>query len=188
MVDTNRTLNHEGANPHGSLICWKSVIAGVLVSSLAYMTFAALGTGIGGLTVYHVIQKGGMDSGAVTAAGLWIGGSAVIALFLGAYFATRFSDVTHNQIGASQGIVIAAIFFYLLVNFAGASVGSMTEVANHFSRPSAVSEAEATAKAVGEAGWLLFATLLLGVAAAVLGGIEGAHGNVRRPFSRRRES
>jgi hypothetical protein len=180
----NRSSVHSNENSKGTLICWKSVVAGVLVTFLAYMIFSALGAGIAGLTTSHIIEKGESASGLLTGAGLWIGGSAIVALFIGSYFATRFSEVTHKQIGASQAIVIAAIFFYLLVNVAGSSLGSLAEVAGHFSTRAAISEADAAAKAVGEAGWLLFVTLLLGVVAAVFGGIEGALGNVRRPFHR----
>jgi hypothetical protein len=181
-----RSSGNAGTSNWGTLICWKSVLGGVLVSFLAYMILSALGAGIGGLTAAHIIEKGENASGLATGAGLWIGGSAVLSLFLGSYFATRFSEVTHKQIGASQAILIAAIFFYLLINVAGSSVGSLAEVASHFSRSNAVSEADAAAaaKAVGEAGWLLFVTLVFGVGAAILGGVEGAIGNVRRPFTR----
>lgn len=184
MERTIKTSDGVNGSNWGTLICWRSVLGGVLVSVLTYMMLSALGAGIGGLTASHIIEKGENGSGLLTGAGLWIGGSAVIALFVGSYFATRFSEVTHKQIGACQAIVIAAIFFYLLVNVAGFSLGSLSEVAGHFSRMAAISDAEAAAKAVGEAGWVLFVTLLLGVVAAVIGGVEGAHGNVRRPFTR----
>lgn len=43
--------------------------------------------------------------------------------------------------------------------------------------------AAATAKGVAAAGWTLFATMLLSLAAAILGGIQGVRANVRHPIS-----
>ncbi len=170
----------------GSLVCWRSVLAGVLVASLAYMILVALGAGIGGLTAAKIIEKGENGSGLATGAGLWMGASAIVSLFLGSYFATRFSEVTHKQVGACQSIVIAAIFFLLMINGTGSMLGSLSGVSNHLADASVASDADAAAAArvVGDTGWLLFVTFILGLASAILGGIEGATGNLRKPFSR----
>ena len=163
----------------GGWICWKSVLGGVLVASLAYMILSALGAGVGGLTASHMIEKGENSSGLGTAAGLWLGASAILSTFLGSYFATRFSDVMHKQVAACQSIVISAVFFYLLINVANSTFGSFSEVAANIAPSKAVSEADLAAKTVGEAGWILFLTLSLGVVAGVVGGIEGVLGNIR---------
>ena len=167
----------------GSLICWKSVIGGVFVTLLAYMIFSSLGAGIWGLTASHIIEKGENGSGLTAGAGLWLGASSILSLFLGSYFATRYSDVTHKQVGACQSILIAAIFFFILVNVTSASFSSFAEVAGNLAHANAVSDADAAAKTIGDAGWLLFVTLTAGVVAAIVGGIEGVMGNVKRPFT-----
>ena len=184
MTNTHQDATTGDFANAGSWISWKTVAGGVLVTLLAYMMLSALGAGIGGITASHIIERGGNESGLATGAGLWMGASAAIALFLGSYFATRFSNITHKQAGACQAIVIAAIFFYLLINVANVSFGSFFEVAGNLSRTAAISDADAAAKAVGAAGWLLFLTLILGVGAAIVGGLEGCVGNVRRPFKR----
>ena len=145
---------------------------------------SALGAGIGGLTASHIIEKGENGSGLATGAGVWLGGSAAIALFLGAYFATRYSEATHRQVGAAQGILIAAIFFYLLLNATGVSLGSFSELTGHLANNNATSNADEVAKNIAAAGWMLFVSICFGIVAAVIGGIEGTTGNVRRPFSR----
>jgi hypothetical protein len=175
--------NHENFR-RGSWICWKSVLGGVFVASLAYMILSSLGAGIGGLTASHMIEKGENSSGFGTVAGLWLGASAIISVFLGSYFSTRFSDVDHKQVAACQSIVISAIFFYLLINVANASFSSFSELAANISTSKAVSEADLAAKTVGETGWILFLTLILGVIAGIIGGIEGVVGNLRRPFQK----
>ena len=156
------------------------------MASFAYTILVSLGAGIGGLTAAKIIEKGENASGLATGAGLWLGVSAIVSLFLGSYFATRFSEVTHKQVGACQAIVIAAIFFFLVINGTGSMIGSMSGVANHLADTAVASDADsvAAARAVGDTGWLLFVTFVLGLGSAILGGIEGATGNIRKPFSR----
>ena len=177
IAPTHFEVNH---HQHGTFICWKSVISGVLASLLAYMVFSALGAGIGGYTASRIIHRGGDDTALTTAAGVWLGGAAVLSQFLGSYFATRFSTVTHKQVASARAIVISAVFFYLLINSGSSTFGSFSEVAANLASSKAVSEED-----VGASGWLLFITLVVGIVASVLGAIEGTIGNVKRPFSLR---
>lgn len=177
-------MNHTSSDhTTDTLFCWKSIIAGIFVAALIYMILSALGAGIGGFTVAHIIAKNENGTGLAAGAGLWLGFSAVISLFLGSYFATRYSIVTHKQVGAAQGIVISAVFFYLVLQSSGSFVGNLSVFSGNLAN-SGMSDAEESARIVGDAGWMLFATFIAGVLASIFGGIEGALGNRRRPFSR----
>jgi hypothetical protein len=168
-----------------TLFCWKSIIAGIFVSVLSYMIFSALGAGIGGFTVAHVIAKNENGPGLAAGAGLWLGFSSVISLFLGSYFATRYSDATHKQIGAAQGIVISAVFFFLVLQSSGNVLGNLSAFSVNLSGSiSGISDPEEAARIVGDTGWIMFSTFVVGVIAAIVGGCEGALGNRKRPFSR----
>jgi hypothetical protein len=173
---------YEGQIHAYSLVSLKSVFSGVLISMLAYMVLSSLGTGIFGLTASHIMEKGDTGSGMVTAEGLWMGASAIIALFLGGYFATRFSNITHRQVGACQALVTAAVFFYVLLNVPSSTFGSFNDVTAYLTHPNAINEADNAAKSIGDTGLLIFATLVIGIVASVLGGIEGVIGNRKRPF------
>src|SRR5471030_2032055 len=98
---------------HHNLICWKSVISGVLISIMAFMILTALGAGIGGMTASNLISNEEGGSGLATGAGLWLGLSAVVSLFLGSFFSQRVSKYVTHKVGAAHGIVIASIFFIL---------------------------------------------------------------------------
>jgi hypothetical protein len=167
-----------------SHICWRSVFSGLFVALLTYIILSALGAGIGGLTVAHVIEKNENGTGLFAGAGLWLGFTAVVSLFLGSYFATRYSNATHKQIGGAQGILIAALFFFVVLHGSGSVVGNLSAFANNISAAPTNSDAEEAARVVADTGWTLFAATVLGVVAAIVGGVEGALGNRRRPFDR----
>ena len=116
-------LNHS----HHSLVCWKSVVGGVLISVMTYMILTALGAGIGGLTASSLINNDEGGAGLATGAGLWLGISAVVALFLGSYFSLRISNFVTNKVGAAHGFVIASIFFIMLMWAAGSGIGNLSK-------------------------------------------------------------
>jgi hypothetical protein len=187
MVQSSTRLNKNDAQDESTtLFCWRSILAGIFVSLLSYMILSALGAGVGGFTVAHIIAKNENGTGLAAGAGVWLGLSSAISLFLGSYFATRYSNASHTQIGAAQGIVISAIFFFAIIQGSGTMLGNLSSFSLNVSgnTTSALSDAEEAARMVGDAGWILFATFLVGVLAAIFGGREGALGNRRRPFSR----
>jgi hypothetical protein len=158
-----------------NIVSWSAVLSGFLVSLLGYMLLSSLGAGVLGITVSQ-------GSGVRIFAGLWMAASAIIALFSGCYFATRLFGITHRQLGASLAVVISAAFFYVLLTVASSTFSSFTDVTARFSHPNAISDANAQAKTIGATGWLLFFTLALGIAASVLGAIEGVMRNIKYPF------
>ncbi len=116
----------EVIHQHHHLVCWKSVFSGVLISIMSYLVLTSLGAGIGGLTASHLISNEESGSGLATGAGLWLGLTATISLFMGSYFALRVSNFKTNKVGAAHGFVIASIFFSLLMWGATSTIGSVT--------------------------------------------------------------
>jgi hypothetical protein len=108
---------------HQKLLCWKSIFAGVLISIMSYMILTALGAGIGGLTASSIISNDESGSGLATGAGLWLGISAVMSLFMGGYYTLRISKFVSNRVGAAHGFVVASIFFIFMIWGAGRIVG-----------------------------------------------------------------
>ncbi len=179
----NTTSDHT-AFASGTHLCWRSVAAGTLVALLVYATLSALGAGVGGFTVAHIIDKNESTSGLLAGAAIWLAVSTVVSLFLGAYFATRYSSVRHKQIGAAQGILISAVFFFIVLHSSGSSIGNLSSFAGNIAGQSpATAQAEEAARLIGDAGWTLFASFVFGIAAATLGGLEGVLGNRKRPFA-----
>jgi hypothetical protein len=153
---------------------------------------SALGAGIGGFRVAHIIARNEDGSGLLTGAGVWLGFSSVVSLFLGAYFSTRVSHTLNKKVGASQGVIIAALFFAWLMHGAGNSMGSLTQMAANLSGNETIgvngstvivdADAEKAARTVGDIGWVFFATFVLGTGAAVIAGYEATTKNAKLPM------
>jgi hypothetical protein len=126
------STQQEQLNRHDhNFVCWKSVIAGLLISIMSYLLLSALGAGIGGLTAVHLINNEENGTGLATAAGLWMGISAVISLFLGSYFALRISKFVTNRVGAAHAFLIASLFFILMAWGLGSVVGGASRGVGH---------------------------------------------------------
>jgi hypothetical protein len=113
-------------NHQSHLLCWKSIFAGLLISIMSYMLLASLGAGIVGFATESVIENESSGNGIGTAAGLWMGLSAIISLFLGSYFAVRISKNVTYKVGAAHGFVVASAFFILLTVLAGNAIGALS--------------------------------------------------------------
>lgn len=116
---------------HGHLLCWKSILGGVLISIMSYMILAALGAGIVGSAAQNVIERQENGSALATGSGLWLGLAAVISLFLGSYFAVRVAKSITNKVGAAHGFVIGSIFFILLAVEAGSGLNTLSRGFGH---------------------------------------------------------
>lgn len=177
----NQDHNHLSSHTH---LCWRSAIAGVFVSLLVYGMLSALGAGIGGFSVAHILDRNESGSGLLAGAGIWLTISTVISLFLGSYFATRYSSARHKQIGAAQGILISAAFFFVTLHVSGQSLGNLAMMAGNVTGATVSGgDASDVARLIGDAGWTLFASFFLGIIASIFGGIEGTLGNRKRPFA-----
>lgn len=111
---------------HGHILCWKSVFAGVIITLMSYMILTALGAGVAGLTAARDIQNESGGMALATGAGLWLGLSALISLFLGSYFTLRISKFVTNKVGAAHAFVVASIFFMLMGIGATSTLGSLS--------------------------------------------------------------
>lgn len=122
--ETEALLEHRR---HNHLLCWKSVLAGVFISIMSYLILTALGAGVVGGVAQTAIEaeKGGLAL--ATGAGLWLGLSAVISVFMGSYFAARLSGYAANKIGAAHGFVVASVFFSLMAYGMGGLLSSAAQ-------------------------------------------------------------
>jgi hypothetical protein len=93
---------------------------------MAYMILSALGAGVLGGAAESAIENQRGGSALATGAGLWLGISAVISLFLGSYFTVRMAKSITNKLGAAHGFVVASIFFILLMVGAGNAIAGLS--------------------------------------------------------------
>lgn len=108
------------------LVSWRSILAGLVFSVICYVALTALGVAVMGASADDLIGQSRDDaSGLAMGAGAWVIVSALLSLTVGGYFAARISNLVTGKIGGAQGIVIASLFFSLLLYGAGSAVGAM---------------------------------------------------------------
>lgn len=110
---------------HRHLLCLRSLFAGLGVAFLTHMILSALGAGIGGMTAHSLIMREEGGAGLATSAGVWMGLSVVVSLFVGSFFAIRLSQFRSYKIGYGHGAVIAALFFIVMAWGASMGIGSV---------------------------------------------------------------
>lgn len=123
FISRQGALRENVHSSHHSLISWKAIIGGLFVAMITYTTLVALGVGMGAASVSEIIQQGSDASGLAGGAALWLGISAFLSLGLGSYFAARTSTFITDQIGAAQGLILAALFFGFMIYGAGQTIG-----------------------------------------------------------------
>ncbi len=115
---------------HGHKFCWKSALVGVVVAFMSYLLLSALGAGIVGNIAENMIMREKDGAGVLASgAGVWMGISAVVSLFLGSHFAIRVSRFISPKIGVAHGLAIASIFFLVMVWGGASAVGGATKAA-----------------------------------------------------------
>lgn len=120
------TLNIEETARESLSLHWSGIFAGLFVTLLAYFALMSLGLGIGAEVVKDVLQGDESFQGIAIGAGFWTVASVLIALFIGSYASGRASGIIATRIGYTQGAVITALFFAVMVSQVGASVGILT--------------------------------------------------------------
>jgi hypothetical protein len=126
MKDTLTHPQQESvAMEHKHLLCWKSSLAGLLISFMAFVALSALGAGIAGFTAESLIEKQEGAFALATGAGLYLGLAVVISLFCGTYFSLRISRFVTTKVGAAHGFVIASAFFLFMLVGLGNVVGGL---------------------------------------------------------------
>ncbi len=112
----------EHVQGHFPYVSWRSVVAGLFITFLAFSILVTLGVAIGGLALDNMIedrQGGGLSMGVA----IWFVISTLLALFAGGYFAARVSNFITPRVGGAQGLVIASIFFVAFLWQIGATLG-----------------------------------------------------------------
>lgn len=116
---------------HTHLLSWKSIFAGLLISIMVHMILSSLGIAIVGVAAQSAIENEQGGRILASGTGLWMGLSAVIALFLGSYFTVRISRSVTNKIGAAHGFVVSSAFFIILAVVATSAIGSLAMGLGH---------------------------------------------------------
>lgn len=109
--------------PVGPMISWRAILAGGLVGGLVYLALTALGIALGGLGMEQAIEEGGGGGALSLGAGIWMLLSAIVSLFIGGFIAARASGVIPTRIGGIEGLVVAALFFLVLLMGLTAGLG-----------------------------------------------------------------
>lgn len=263
LVAENESFEtNEDLSKQRHFICWKSLFAGFLVSLLSYIVLTSLGAGVGGMMASNLISHDESGAGLATGTGVWLGLSAAVSLFIGGFFSLRLARFVTPRVGASHGLILASVFFVLMVWGLGSGLSSVanglgktvlaassgvSNIANNpavqdvlqrslgnsqlKSTPKEVVEglavrllqgrpdsaktylafqtnlseseielrmamlqaefelnakaaADATANGIAAAGWSLFLTFLVGIAAAIVGSVTAAKLNSQMPIAR----
>lgn len=124
MATTNQTLPQATSwetelTRYHPLVSWRSIVAGFLVSLFTFALMLSLGLAFGGIGLADGVTR----QGATVFTGLWLLFSSLVALFAGSYFAARISKTHTGRIGSAQGLVIAALFFGLLLYQMAMAIG-----------------------------------------------------------------
>jgi len=112
---------------------WSGIFAGLFVALLTYFALMSLGLAFGASAIKDSFQTDESFPGLAVGAGVWAVASVLIALFIGSYCSGRASGIIATRIGYTQGAVITALFFGLLVSQIGASVGIFTRTLTNIS-------------------------------------------------------
>jgi hypothetical protein len=172
------------------LLRWSAVIAGAALTISLWLVLQMLGMGIG-LAAIDVDDAGLLrDIGIGTTA--WTCAAPVVAMFIGGLIAGRMAGTHERAVGAIHGFVVwalgsliglATVVVMVTTLAAGAARAvdaTMTIAPQPQSQELTHREASQAANTVGHILLGAGATLLVGLAACVLGGAAGARSHRRR--------
>jgi hypothetical protein len=174
---------------------WGAVLAGLVTALSTLVLLSVLGLAIG-LTTF---ETGDQLSNFGMGAGIWGAISTIVAFVLGGWVAARSAAVRGRSNALLNGAMVWAVAIPLIMYLLGSGVGSMMNMATDAAAASATALTEAApadtnaaanavqeqaqqvdpatvndaAQNAGEAAWGTLVALLLGLAAAVGGGLMG---------------
>jgi hypothetical protein len=112
-------------------VSWGAIFAGSLVAIVVDIMLSLLGLGIGLGIISPATEDNPLGMIGI-GAGIWMGISALIALFAGAWVAGRLAGIPRRSIGAIHGIVVwgvAALFsFFVMTTAVGSLISGITGV------------------------------------------------------------
>jgi MFS family permease len=184
-------------------LCWGSVIAGVILSSIVYLIMSVLGTAIGASLLSPLSQPNPLH-GFGFGSGVWVIITTVLAVFVGSYFAGRCAPVLGWLHGLLSWAVMTLLIVYGMSSLLAGAVSAAGSVASTGAKVSAtaanqngsagdlmnsakqqVQAAVASAASAASspeaqqdarASWFSFAALVVGaIIAAVSGGAGFRH-------------
>ncbi|KXV03151.1 hypothetical protein CR51_18275 [Caballeronia megalochromosomata] len=123
-------------------ISWGSVIAGVILSLIAYLIFTVLGTAIGA-SVLSPLTQPDPSRGFAFGSGAYMIVMTVIAVFVGSYFAGRCAPV----LGWLHGLLAWAVMIIVMAYGATSLIGSAVNAAGSVASTGATVAAAASPSA-----------------------------------------
>lgn len=103
-------------------ISWKAIFAGGFIGILAYLLLSTLGVALGAIGLEQAIEAGEGGMALSIGAGVWLILSVLVSLFVAGYFGARASGIIPTRIGAIEGLVIASLFFVVVLTSLGAGL------------------------------------------------------------------
>lgn len=175
-------------------IRWGPVIGGLFValSTLALLSVLGLAIGFTAYSPNAPAQNFGIG------AGIWGAISALIAFGIGGWFAARTAAVRGRSNGMLNGVMVWAVAIPLMLYFLGSGITGLASTAGTVANtaaqiagggvnnpglqatvtvpgaPVTPGQVENAAGIASQAAWGTFISLLLGLAAAAIGGLLGA--------------
>lgn len=126
MATTNQAMSWETElTRYHPLVSWRSIVAGFLVTLFTFALMLSLGLAFGGIGLADGVTR----QGATVFTGIWLLLSSLVALFTGSYFAARISKTHTGRIGSAQGLVIASLFFGLMLYQMAMAIGWLGQTA-----------------------------------------------------------
>lgn len=157
--------------PRGTtLIRWGAVIAGAVWAIAVFALLTTLWAAIG--------FQAGVDAIADNM-NWWVAGTAIAALFIGGLVAGAMAGVRGSGIGAANGMTVWGVFVLIAAISGGVGAAGFLNLTNT-GDVEATTAAENIFGGVGnDALWPAFFALLIGAAAAALGGLIGGASRAR---------
>ncbi|MFL9921837.1 hypothetical protein PQR75_42295 [Paraburkholderia fungorum] len=118
-------------------LCWGSVIAGVILSSIVYLIMSVLGTAIGASLLSPLSQPNPLH-GFGFGSGVWVIITTVLAVFVGSYFAGRCAPVLGWLHGLLSWAVMTLLVVYGMSSLLAGAVSAAGSVASTGAKVSAM--------------------------------------------------
>lgn len=111
--------------PYKSLVSWRSVLGGFVLSLMTFAGLMALALAFGGsgLSDGSTVQNAGIFAGIAVIA------ATVIAIFVGSYFSVRLSRQKIDVVGCSQGLVLGSLVVLFVMWITMSAVGTIGRAA-----------------------------------------------------------
>lgn len=132
-------IEPQHTHTHKHLVCWKSTIAGFMLSIMTFAGLISLAMAFGGIG----LSDGSTVQHASIFAGISLIVATVVAIFAGSYFSVRLARFKVDVVGCAQGLVVASLMVIFVVWQTVAAVGTVGKAA---------AEATGTAVAATAAG------------------------------------